>query len=48
MIVADNVEDDDISRIIMAKHGKGSSVTIPSFIINLADGNLIKEAISEE
>jgi len=48
MVVTDNVEGEDISHITMADDGKGASVTIPSFLISMASGNLIKEAISEE
>ena len=48
MIVIDNVEGEDISYIIMADDGKGSSVNIPSFLISNSDGMKILDAIGEE
>jgi len=45
MIVADNVPTEDPNRLVMADDGKGSTVTIPSFLISNKDGIKLKEEI---
>ena len=44
-VIADNVEFESPSRLIMSDDGTGSAVKIPSFLISNTDGKMIKEAI---
>ena len=45
-IVVDNRLENS-TNLVMADDGAGSTVHIPSFIISLNDGNLIKETLKE-
>lgn len=47
MIVADNKENEDPEYLIMADDGRGSSVTIPSFLISRSDGKKLAAAVHE-
>jgi len=47
MIVIDNKTLEDPEYILMSDDGRGSSITIPSFLISTDDGNKLIEEIHE-
>lgn len=45
MVVVDNKKTEDVDAVVMADDGKGSSVSIPTWMIDYDDGIVLKEAI---
>ena len=44
-LIIDNNYIEDPDHLVMADDGKGQSVEIPSFLISMSDGIMLKEAI---
>ena len=48
MVVVDNKKAEDVDAVVMADDGKGSSISIPTWLIGYDDGMALKEAIHKK
>lgn len=47
LIIVDNMEEEDVTKIVMVDDGTGQNIYIPTFMINKKEGDLIKKFIDD-
>ena len=48
VLIMDNKDNEDVEKMVMADNGTGGNISIPSFLISKADGEMLQRFLDNE